>query len=286
MRQRLLRLPELEVEARGVVPEIDVVGLARHQRLAADDVLGGHLAADVGHQPRAVGVAARHHLNPDIGHLVRRSPAPADTSRRVRRVARVRVRVVELVFHLELRAGRHPERRVVAVLVLPVEVPVADEDQRPPPGARNRRPRADAARAVVRVRLDGAQFGVDRQHVRIGRCGRRRRPARCRCPAARAAGSPACALAARSRNTSRSTASGSPACRSAAGAAARRGRFRARGATRDRSTPAAWPVPASSRGNGRRDSRPSAGPCPRSRARHRPRRAGATPASGRARMLA
>ena len=58
-----------------------------------------------------------------------------------------------------------------------------------------RRLAAHVARAVVRVRLHGLDLDVDRQRVRVGdRVAARRRPG-CRCPAGRAAASPACASA-------------------------------------------------------------------------------------------
>ena len=64
--------------------------------------------------------------------------------------------------------------------------------------------------------------------------------------------------------------------RSAACAAARRGRCPARAATPGRAARAARPGPASSRGSGRRDTRPSAASARRSRAAGRPRRARAS----------
>ncbi len=59
MPERVARLAELEIQVGGVVAQIDVVRLARDQRLAADRVLRRHLASGVGAEPRAIRFASR-----------------------------------------------------------------------------------------------------------------------------------------------------------------------------------------------------------------------------------
>ena len=127
--QRALGLPQLEVQRGGVVSHGGVLGLARDDGFAADCVFGRHLAPARRREARAVAVRPRHRLDPDVRHLVGRSPSPRHALRRMIRVPRVRVRVVEHVFHLDARAGRQPERRRVAVLILPPEIPLLDPDQ-------------------------------------------------------------------------------------------------------------------------------------------------------------
>jgi hypothetical protein len=109
---------------------------------------------------------ARQDLQLQLGHLVGRLEAVLHALRRLARVERVVGRVVVHVAHVHDAAPWQRDRRRVQVLLLPVEVPGRDVDQRLLAAVGQHRPAAEILAEVVRVRIDAVGGDVHRQRVR------------------------------------------------------------------------------------------------------------------------
>ena len=144
---RLLWLAGLQVQHGRVVPDRDVVGPHDDLCFEADDGLRGHLAVGGVEEARAIRFGACEQLHPDVTHLVGRPEAPHDALRRHVGVARVVGGVVVHVLEANDGAGGHPKRLRVAVLVLPLEIPLADDDEPTSGAVRQIGPAAHLARA-------------------------------------------------------------------------------------------------------------------------------------------
>ena len=198
----------------------------------------------------AIGFGSRHQLNPDVGHLVRRSPSPRDTRRADESGLRAFASELSKMYSISslVPAGSQngaAYRYWSCQLKSQFRIRISGRRA----AVRQRRPGVHAARAVVRVRLDRVDLGVHRQHVRIGDADSavRRRDVDVLPAQPEIVGIRVWRIG--REDTGRSTAGCASACRSAAGEAARRGRCRRRGATRARSARAAAPARASSREN-------------------------------------
>ena len=145
---------------------VHVVGrLGAEQRLVAEYVVARPLQGETLRQHARI--ADREHLQHQLGHLVAGPRPEADRDRGIGRIARVGGRVVEREAHPQPRAGGQMDRFPVAVLVLPVEVPVVDPQQRLLSSVRQRGPRLDPPAQVVHVGRDTEHVDRDRQSVAV-----------------------------------------------------------------------------------------------------------------------
>ena len=110
----------------------------------------------------------RQHLQSELRHFVGRPRAGAHADRRVVRVVDVRLRVVERVAHRQRRAARQRDRRRVAIVLLPVKVPLLDVKQRLHGAVGQRRGDEHLLAEVVRVRIHAQQIDRHRQLVGVG----------------------------------------------------------------------------------------------------------------------
>jgi hypothetical protein len=124
-------------------------------------------AAVIGAEEREVFFALGKHLQPELGHFIGGLRSVADAPRRMMRVARVVGRVIEGELHGERGAFWKRERRGVAVIGLPVEVPVVDADERLSAATGQCRPGVDLFAEKMGVREDRQNFGVDRQDITV-----------------------------------------------------------------------------------------------------------------------
>ena len=159
---------QVEIQLGNAVVQRCAVGLRLQPSLVSDGVLGHHLRTELRVQRLQVLLVPRQHLNPQVAHLVGRALPPVDPFWRLVRIARVLRRIVVAVAHLQPRALRQPERRDIAEHVLPAEVPVADVDQRTHRAVGQVGEADHLFRAVVRVRLHGLHFDIDRGDERVG----------------------------------------------------------------------------------------------------------------------
>ena len=262
-----------------------LVGIALQQLRVGREIFGVRLPPDVvAQRSLKSAVGARHHLDPEVAHLVRRVLAPDDARGRMMRIARVVGGVVVDVAHRDRRALRQRERRRVAIDVLPAEIPVGDRDQpvawcRPAASASPPSAARGCARAAAPARTStstGSCVAVGDDVLALARR-----------DVDRLAAEPQADRRARRRRVGEVEADDHlqrlRLCRSAAGAAARRDRCPARGATACRRATGAAPGPASTRAAALPDSARRAPCCRRSRARDRARRAVATTACDRRR---
>ena len=136
--------------------------------LVANRVLCHRLRPELTIQHLEVVRVAGEHLNPQVAHLVPRALPPENATRRLGRIARVVSGVVVRVPHLQTRPLGQPERRDVAVHVLPAEIPIANVDQRTHRSVGQLRKSHHLLRAVVSVWLHGLDFHIHGSDERVG----------------------------------------------------------------------------------------------------------------------
>ena len=105
---------------------VGVVGVGLQKGLVAVDLLAQPLAGEVAADELSTGAGAGQNLDDEVSHLVARLGAVADPLGWVVGVALVGTRVVVGVAHVQRSAPGQGNRFGVAVVVLPVEVPVVD----------------------------------------------------------------------------------------------------------------------------------------------------------------
>src|SRR5437879_1801891 len=100
----------------------------------------------------------RNSFQMDFGHFVSGLFPPGDALRGMVGVARVAGGIVESHFHVNAGALREENRRLIPVLLLPIEVPILDFDERERTAARERCPDFDSPAQQVAVRDDAEHF--------------------------------------------------------------------------------------------------------------------------------
>ena len=94
------------------------------------------------------------------GHLVGGSGTPLHALRRMIGIARICVGIIVCEFHFEARTGGQLDRRDIAILFLPVEVPIANPDQPLLAAVGQDRPALHVPADVVRVRDDADRLQI------------------------------------------------------------------------------------------------------------------------------
>ena len=121
-----VELPRFQIEIRHCIMTEGIGRIRLEQFRVRRQVFGVVLPLNVRVQRRIIARRARHHLDPEITHLVGRILAPHDTPRRMTGIADVVGGVVVDILHRDRRPLRQHDGSAVPVDLLPPEIPVGD----------------------------------------------------------------------------------------------------------------------------------------------------------------